>query len=168
MVSGFILQLFFPSVDSTLRIWAVKNNCKIKPDTIQNSSGIVCTKWTAISGNGDIELYTIASWAHGWPVQSSAGISATDKIWDFFVNHPKQIQTISTDFTEINNNGIIVFPNPTTGLFTIFFGTTPIIKANVEIFNLQGKKILSVTFRSDEITIDLSGYPKGIYIAKLW
>ena len=73
-----------------------------------------------------------------------------------------------TSAQEINNNNkISIFPNPTAGLVTLYFGTIQPQKANVKIYNLQGKKILSETFRSDEETIDLTGYLEGMYLVEV-
>jgi len=57
-----------------------------------------------------------------------------------------------------------VYPNPTSGLFTIFFGTNPSQQANVEIFNLQGNTVFSKTYQDTTTeTINLTGFRKGIY-----
>lgn len=61
-----------------------------------------------------------------------------------------------------------VFPNPSNGSVTISFGERHYKNASIEITNLEGKQIFLKTIigNSDE-RIDLTGKPKGIYIAKL-
>jgi len=67
-----------------------------------------------------------------------------------------------------SNIPITIFPNPTTGQFTISFGSSPIQKSLVEICDLQGKQLLSETFcNTTTATIDLAGYPKTIYLIRL-
>ena len=61
-------------------------------------------------------------------------------------------------------NGIMeVYPNPTSGKFTISSETT---LRSVEVFNLLGERIYSNSKLNTQPTheIDLSGYGKGIYI----
>jgi len=66
-----------------------------------------------------------------------------------------------------NDTGVLFYPNPTTGQFTLSFGTTTLIQATAEIYNTDGRLVLSKTFRNTATaTIDLTGYPKGIYMVK--
>jgi len=68
----------------------------------------------------------------------------------------------------INKQDISIYPNPTSGQFIISFGTSPIQKALVEIYDLQGKMVLSKTFYSATTeSIKLTGFPKGIYVVKV-
>jgi len=65
-------------------------------------------------------------------------------------------------------NGVEIFPNPTTGEFTISFGTTPLQAVIVEIYNTEGRLILTKTFRNTTTaTIDLTSNPHGMYLATL-
>ena len=59
------------------------------------------------------------------------------------------------------NNNINIYPNPTTGKFTIEN------KGDLTICNLLGKNILSQKLTSAKTEIDLSNHPKGIYFAKI-
>jgi mannan endo-1,4-beta-mannosidase len=80
-------------------------------------------------------------------------------------------QTVTrTAIKEYSDNfNISVYPNPTKGRFTLSLGNEPAQNAIVNIYNLQGKLLLSKIFRNTSIsTIDLSGHPKGIYLAKIW
>jgi ELWxxDGT repeat protein len=67
-----------------------------------------------------------------------------------------------------SNIPITIFPNPTTGQFTISFGSSPIQKALIELCDLQGKQLLSKTFhKATTATIDLTGLPKTMYLVRL-
>jgi uncharacterized protein (TIGR02145 family) len=73
----------------------------------------------------------------------------------------------SVDLIETKNL-ISVFPNPTTGQFTILFDATPVQKVRVEIYNLQGARVLERTFQgTTSETIDLTDFSKGIYWIKI-
>lgn len=63
--------------------------------------------------------------------------------------------------------GILIYPNPSTGVFNVTFEDME--TASIELFNLQGQAIpLDLRRKGDqEISFDLSGMPKGIYILNL-
>lgn len=67
-----------------------------------------------------------------------------------------------------NTIKISIHPNPTSGLVTLFFETTPVKEVLIKIFNLQGTQVFSMTIQnSTSATIDLTGNPAGIYLAKV-
>lgn len=61
-------------------------------------------------------------------------------------------------------NGISTYPNPVTGTLVIN-GLS--INSKIEIFNIPGKKILSVNSRNTTCEIDMSAQPPGIYFLKV-
>jgi hypothetical protein len=80
-------------------------------------------------------------------------------------------QTVTkTAIKEYSDNfNISVYPNPTKGRFTLSLSNEPAQNAIVNIYNLQGKLLISKIYRNTSIsTIDLSSHPKGIYLAKIW
>jgi Putative Ig domain/Secretion system C-terminal sorting domain/WD40-like Beta Propeller Repeat len=77
------------------------------------------------------------------------------------------IKNISTSIYQIKGQKISIFPNPTSGLVSIYFGAIQ-QQAFVEIFNITGKSILTQTIQNiSNTTIDLSGCPKGMYLLNL-
>ena len=58
---------------------------------------------------------------------------------------------------------ILIYPNPTTGDFTIY-NSNP--KFSVEIFNLIGQKILGKQSMNSN-SLSVSKLPKGIYLIKI-
>ncbi|UCE18553.1 MAG: T9SS type A sorting domain-containing protein [Gemmatimonadota bacterium] len=71
-------------VQEVLNLWIGINGCNPFPDTIYNENGVIGRKWTAMTSNADIVLYTLPSGGHDWPGEL---ISATDVMWDFFLSH---------------------------------------------------------------------------------
>lgn len=60
------------------------------------------------------------------------------------------------------NNIVDLYPNPTTGIFTL---SLPDRTTKVAIFNITGLTITEITEPKHQyLTIDLSGKPKGVYI----
>jgi hypothetical protein len=63
---------------------------------------------------------------------------------------------------------VTLHPNPAKGLITLSFGPTPIKQTFLEIFNTEGKQIISEIFtNSTSLSFDLTGYPKGLYMVKV-
>jgi len=67
---------------------------------------------------------------------------------------------------EINNNNLFnIYPNPTSGLFTV--ETNNLIGNTIEIFTISGSKIFSRKINNNNENIDLSVFEKGLYIIKV-
>ena len=56
------------------------------------------------------------------------------------------------------NKKLFVYPNPSTGIFTISAA------ANIEVYNIVGELIL---FENNATSIDITAAPKGMYFVKL-
>jgi len=58
-------------------------------------------------------------------------------------------------------NTISIYPNPSNGLYTIELADCT--DASIEIYNVLGKKVKSMQQTATKTTVDLTGFPKGIY-----
>ncbi len=74
--------------------------------------------------------------------------------------------TLGVNDLVLNDNNIKIYPNPTTGIFTIKSSLEEAI--NVQLFDILGKQVLK-TFKIEKglINIDVSDLSKGIYLLKL-
>lgn len=165
-----------PHLDSTLAIWKEANDCNPTPDTIYNSSGIIGKKWPSIDGNGDIELYTIDDWGHGWPRTENAGISATDVIWDFLKLQTKSgvtnIKVDDTDSTPRNFTLYQNYPNPFNPLTRIKYRLAKSSRVVLKIYNLTGQEIETLVNKFQtkgeyKISWQPKGLPSGLYFYKI-
>jgi hypothetical protein len=59
-----------------------------------------------------------------------------------------------------------IYPNPTKDVITVKFGSN-IAKSNFELFDLQGKIVISVSIDETNNTIHLNQLPNGIYFYKI-
>ncbi len=64
-----------------------------------------------------------------------------------------------------------LFPNPSAGLFTVWLNNLPSEKLSVQVFDLNGREIMSRdyvnTTQDFRSSIDLRSYPKGIYMIRV-
>jgi PKD repeat protein len=66
------------------------------------------------------------------------------------------------------SNSLEVYPNPSDGVFNIIISSPVDGTANLMIYNIMGQELkgqqYSVSSTSNKFTLDLSGYPKGVYL----
>lgn len=98
--------------------------------------------------------------------------SSNDKIWVYLdkyayctiPNYPlRWEQTSLEDVGETNELSYTIHPNPTTGLISI---TGENLKT-IEVANISGQKVFSGDCDDNDITIDLSNQPSGIYFISI-
>lgn len=78
----------------------------------------------------------------------------------------KKIAMQNVSVNKIVEQKVMFYPNPTTGLVYISFGTS-VMQATIEITNLQGTLLASDIFHNTTTaTIDLTGFSNGIYFIK--
>ena len=54
-----------------------------------------------------------------------------------------------------------VYPNPSNGLFNINLNQS--VKASFKVIDVLGKTVRNGSFDRNEVQIDLSGFPEGLY-----
>ncbi len=73
-----------------------------------------------------------------------------------------------TEAQENNLSEMIIYPNPTTGLLNVSFGSNPVQAATIKIFDLQGKQLIGETFQNTSLErFDIGRLPKGVYIVSV-
>ena len=63
------------------------------------------------------------------------------------------------------NERISIYPNPTDGILNISNSNGSI--SNIVLTDIAGKVLVEAAVNSDLAEIDLSSYPKGIYLVKV-
>ena len=86
---------------------------------------------------------------------------------DFSVQKAGWEATINCSPTAIAqyNNMVGIYPNPNTGLFTVKLKN--IQKASVKIYTTTGKLVYSKPMNTATMTVDMSGYAKGVYFVRV-
>ncbi|MEI7727737.1 MAG: putative Ig domain-containing protein [Bacteroidota bacterium] len=90
----------------------------------------------------------------------TAGASASTN-FKITINNPVSIDQINGQ-----GGGVLVYPNPTSGVINISCDAFSGKPSMVEIRNTEGKAVLIKSFQN-KMCIDITGNPKGIYLLKL-
>ena len=169
--------LVYPPVDTTVSIWCKINGCSEKYDTIfSNDSGIVGKKWTSVSGESDIILYTIPNMPHKWSRESNYGIQTTDVMWDFLKLQSRNIETISgvvNKYAKDENLRLYQnYPNPFSISTLIKYSVHKPDKIVLRIYNLAGQEVETLVNEFQptgdyEFTWQPKGLPGGLYFYKI-
>ncbi|HTQ29304.1 MAG TPA: T9SS type A sorting domain-containing protein, partial [Puia sp.] len=73
-------------------------------------------------------------------------------------------QAMADSAGSVSASGVSIFPNPSTGRYTV---TLPADKIySVRVMNIQGSQLL-LRYASGSFTLDLAGRVKGVYIIEL-
>jgi len=86
------------------------------------------------------------------------GATAGEKVYYFdnvAFSNPLSIQ-------DVNLSKLKVYPNPTTNDWTI---NSTVLIEKIEIFDILGKQVMSLKMLSEEVKIDSSNLPHGLYFA---
>lgn len=158
-----LTSILFPSQDSTLQVWAQKNNCLTR-DTLINGHD---TSYSFIKIHNcicqaEMHHYATSDGSHSWPGGNpnnnpvSIQLSATYLLWDFFQNYT--LGCTGTGMQKTNTqNQVSIYPNPAEE--KIYFSLQ---KANSSflLFNTLGQVLMTGT--TDE-ALDITRLPRGVY-----
>lgn len=104
---------------------------------------------TVLSSGGDLYGLTYYGGANGYGVLFKLGSVAG-------VNELK------------NNTGIVVYPNPSNGRFTVEEKWQAVSGSHhLSVYNIVGEQVYSESYNSTSIQIDLTAFPKGVYFLQL-
>ena len=99
-------------------------------------------------------------------VTSGSYFNLSQGIFDTIRVEKQSLPSLETTASTVNTvNETVIYPNPSTGLFNISFGSNPVQRATLKIYDIQGKLLRETTYQDATLErFDISALPKGIYI----
>jgi hypothetical protein len=134
--------------------------------TIQNGTQLTATATGASYQWLTCNPYTIISGANSQSYTATANGDYAVAVTENGCTDTSNCITVnSVGINEIHaNNSITTSPNPTSSIIKI---ECPMNGANVILYNSFGQKLLTSKIENQTSLIDISQYPKGIYIAEI-
>ena len=175
----------FFSIDSTLEQGANGElSYTVIPQVENPISNVLADKnnWMLVSGNfiatGGENFLTIGNF-HNDSTTILQNVSGGDQLYSYYyIDDISVIDCTTVGITEINNpnSEILISPNPTTGIFTIHTEGANI--KEIKVFTVLGEEVGITNYKlpispstplrvTDEVTMDMSGYAKGIYFVQI-
>jgi polyhydroxybutyrate depolymerase len=172
-----------PSVQTLLDYWVGVNHCNATPAkttlpdlTTVDGSTVEHYVYDGGLSNTSVEHYKVLLGGHEWPTlapgtKNNYGLNnrnldfnASKEIWRFFSKYNlKSLDVVNgiNDYSD-SNNLISLYPNPTSGSFTLDVKNYP--NAKVKITDLLGNTVFESTIKSQLTKIELNNIATGIYI----
>ncbi|MCF8269192.1 MAG: Ig-like domain-containing protein [Crocinitomicaceae bacterium] len=122
--------------------------------TAQNATNFAwmdCATNTLIPGETSATFTPTLSGSYAAVVSNACGSDTT-------TCEPIEVQGIS----EMDNELIAVYPNPSAGIFTV--ASKGSIIQEVFLYSINGELIWKKSYNTDEITLDLNGFARGTYM----
>ena len=117
-------------------------------------NGLIFYRNTATVGFIDAFKVDITNGANGWLPNQTINISSN---------------VLNTNSFELAN--FSMFPNPSNGLISVKFEPQSSDQVGIQIFDLQGRRILEKTYDSDqsvfEQTLNLGNFANGVYLVRI-
>ena len=96
---------------------------------------------------------------------TSWGISLTHA---FFPELCDNAETNGIENNTLSNDDVIVYPNPTTGNITVKFINNELQSADIQLFDLNGKCLISRSYNhASEVILNLENLNSGLYLMKI-
>lgn len=77
----------------------------------------------------------------------------------------KMLNTTGLDVITKNEDDFVMYPNPSSGI--VNFRLLPEKGFDLEVYDAQGKSIISLNHQPASLALDFSNYPKGIYLVRM-
>jgi polyhydroxybutyrate depolymerase len=171
-VVAYTGDMFGMDPEVMVAFWAAHDGCSPTPSSIDtlphisnDSLHIVHYVYPGGLYGSDVEFYKVINGVHEWLGPTGFDINYTVAIWNFF-NKYKWLPQAATGIAPIAADlGISVYPNPASSLITINVPRGATDLKEIVIRDISGRQVYAGTpsMPGDDLTIDVSGFAKGIY-----
>lgn len=120
---------------------------------------------TKLSGGTSSQI--IVKW-NTPPLTATIKVTETDSFGCVGVQKSKSVTVQKPAAVEnYNDNGFQLFPNPTSGIIHLNVSERIAKNATISIYNAMGQLVYSHFSEEQNNAIDLTGFPKGIYVVRV-
>jgi polyhydroxybutyrate depolymerase len=166
-------------IDSLVKFWVKFNKCNatpIKTNLPDINIADKCTVEHYLFPNGknnvSVEFYKVIGGGHTWPgaaIATGAGntnkdFNASLAVWQF-VSKYRLNQLTATKNQVLENPDFNIFPNPSSGFFTLKNESN--LETKLLIYNSIGELLKEVSVFSPTLDFSLENAPKGIYFYQI-
>jgi polyhydroxybutyrate depolymerase len=161
-------DLYGNDADELVQYWVTSNACNPTPVTYSYpntiNDGITVDRFEYSNGDpqSDVWFFKMYGCTHTVLFSPTNDISEPVELWLFLRRHSFASAGITeqADVAQMVN----IFPNPSTNILTVETGQQTII----ELSNVHGQLIKSITADIGTATIDVSGFAKGVYLVRVY
>jgi len=183
------------ATDSIVKFWVNYNHCNPTPVATKladiadsatvDTSTVIHYVYSGGTKGATVEFFKVLNGGHNIPAMApvpaeyglghiNQDFTAAKEIWRFFSKY--RLDSLGTtailgnfvdaiNSPEANNTGVSVYPNPSTGTFTVNVDTYD--NTSLQVLNLLGTVVYEGKLSNNRTTIDLTGVAKGIYFYKV-
>ena len=149
------------SVDAILNYWKNANNCVDEPiiDTFPDlkNDGLRFVRYT-YEGDAELQHIKVIGGNHTWYMsENQYDIGYLTEIHKFFT-----INSGNDDVAEPESNNMRLWPNPTSGRFTMEMETA----MDIEVMDMQGRSVAKYALKAGSNPVDLGHRSEGLYFIK--
>lgn len=145
------LNLTINNAPSNAQVSLNQGTFTVNAQNATNFAWMDCETNTLIPGETSATFTPTISGSYAAVVSNGCGSDTT-------TCEPIEVQGIS----EMDNELIAVYPNPSAGIFTV--ASKGSIIQEVFLYSINGELIWKKSYNTDEITLDLNGFARGTYM----
>lgn len=172
--SQFAVDNFGIAFSDSIILFALQSTALINMNCVLCSSVIVddTLNWTHISGKyvaqGGEKFMLVGNFKPDSLISNIAtGFGIYPGAYYYFDDFNVSLDS-TTSLEELNNDDIVISPNPSTDVFTVSTKNGFLLNGKVEAFNLEGQLFMSQDVISEQnFTIDLKNFASGVYLLKM-
>ena len=147
--------------EAILNYWKNANNCVSEPviDTFPDlkNDGLLFVRYT-YEGDAELQHIKVIGGNHTWyHSENQYDIGYLTEIHKFFT-----VNSGNEDVAEHEQGTLHIWPNPTSGRFTIKVETA----TNIEVMDIQGRCMAKYELKSGTNQIDMEAFSDGLYFIK--
>ena len=148
-------------VDAILNYWKNANHCVDEPviDTFPDlkNVGLRFVRYT-YEGDAELQHIKVIGGNHTWYMsEDQYDIGYLTEIHKFFT-----MNNGNDGVAKPETNGMHLWPNPTSGRFTIEVETT----TTIEVMDIQGRCVANYALKPGTNQVDMEGFSEGLYFIK--